>query len=127
MQLSPGLRDDDGVGHPLGVVDFSDEFGAQQLLDLEADELLALEGLLLDLLLHGPGARTNCESVLNHCPGDPGHVRRFPCKNIDVCPEEGDEREFLFGSQAPTDAGGLGGLCADMHGLRRDPLGIVPS
>jgi hypothetical protein len=47
--------------------------------------------------------------VLNHLPGDPGHLRRFPGEHVDICPEDGDERAFLFLSQIPPDAGGLGG------------------
>ena len=39
----------------------------------------------------------------------------MPCKNIDICPEEGDEREFLFVIQAPANAGGLGYLRAYLH------------
>ena len=62
----------------------------QQLLDLEADELLALERLLPDLLLDGLGTRTDREVMLNHIPRDPG--------NVDIRPEESDEHEFLFGS-----------------------------
>jgi len=107
------------------VVDLSDEPSMQQLLDLEVDELLALKELLLDLLLDGPDTRTDRESVLNHFPGDPGHVGRLPCKNIDVCPEEGDECEFLFGPQAPIDAGSLGGLGTDLHYLHGDLPSVV--
>ena len=35
--------------------------------------------------------------MLDHLPGDPGHIRRLPCKHILVCLEDGDELEFLFG------------------------------
>jgi hypothetical protein len=53
--------------------------------------------------------------VLNHLPGDPRHLRR--CKNVDICPEEGDEREFLFLLQIARGAGGPGGVRADLDGL----------
>jgi hypothetical protein len=36
--------------------------------------------------------------------------------------EEGDEREFLFVTQNPCDAGGLGGIHADVDDLHRDVL-----
>jgi len=107
------------------VLDLPHESGAQQLLDLEVDELLALERLLPDLLLDGLGARTDREVMLNHFPRDPGHVGRLPCKHVDIRPEESDEHEFLFGSQASAYAGDLGGLRADLHHLRRDLLGVV--
>ena len=107
------------------MLDLPHESGAQQLLDLEVDELLALERLLPDLLLDGLGARTDREVMLNHFPRDPGHVGRLPCKNIDVCPEEGDECEFLFGPQAPIDAGSLGGLGTDLHYLHGDLPSVV--
>jgi hypothetical protein len=55
--------------------------------------------------------------VLNHLPGDPRHLRWFPSENVNVCPEEGDEREFLFLSQIARDAGGLGGVRVDLNGL----------
>jgi hypothetical protein len=46
--------------------------------------------------------------VLDHLPGDPRHLRRFPCEYIGICLEEGDEREFLFLLQITRDASGLG-------------------
>ena len=36
------------------------------------------------------------QGVLDHLPGDSRHVERFPSKDVLVCPEEGDERAFLF-------------------------------
>jgi hypothetical protein len=41
------------------------------------------------------------QMVLNHLHGDSGHLRRFPGEHVDICPEEGDERAFLFLSQVP--------------------------
>ena len=34
--------------------------------------------------------------VLNHLPGNAGDVGCLPCKHIDIRPQEGDERAFLF-------------------------------
>ena len=34
--------------------------------------------------------------VLNHFPGNAGDVGGLPCKHIDICPQESDERAFLF-------------------------------
>jgi hypothetical protein len=56
--------------------------------------------------------------VLNHLPGDPRHLRRLPSEYVGICPEEGDEREFLFLSQFSRDAGGPGWVCANLDGLR---------
>jgi hypothetical protein len=58
------------------------------------------------------------QMMLNHLPRDPGHLSRFPGEHINICPEEGDERAFLFLFQIPTDAGGLGGLRSDLDGLQ---------
>jgi hypothetical protein len=55
--------------------------------------------------------------VLNHLPGDPSHLRRFPCEYVGICLEEGNEREFLFLLQIARDAGGLGGIHANLDGL----------
>jgi hypothetical protein len=55
--------------------------------------------------------------VLNHLPGDPRLLRWLPSEHVGICLEEGNEREFLFFSQIPRDAGGLGGVCADLDGL----------
>ena len=95
-ELPPSFRHDDGVGQPLRVLDLSDEPGVEELVHLEADELLPLDGLLVDLLLDGPKVGEDLQSVLNHIPGDPGHIRRLPSKHVDMAPEECDELEFLF-------------------------------
>jgi hypothetical protein len=55
--------------------------------------------------------------VLNHLPRDPRHLRRFPCEHVGICLKEGDERNFLFLFQIARDAGGLGGVHADLDGL----------
>ena len=34
--------------------------------------------------------------MLNHLPGNAGDVGCLPCKHIDIRPQEGDERAFLF-------------------------------
>jgi hypothetical protein len=43
-------------------------------------------------------------------------------KHVDISLEEGDEREFLFVTQIPHDASGLGGVRADLDDLHRDVL-----
>jgi hypothetical protein len=60
--------------------------------------------------------------VLNHLPGDPRHLQWFPCKNVDICSEAGDEHEFLFLLQIARDAGGPGRICADLDGLDRTTI-----
>jgi hypothetical protein len=99
------------------VVDLFDEASLQQLADLFTDEVLLLDGMLLWLLLDRPGIRVDLQMVLNHLPRDPGHLRRFLGEHVNICPEEGNERAFLFLSQVPADAGGLGGLRSDLDGL----------
>jgi hypothetical protein len=94
-----------------------DEASIKQLPDLLTDEVLSLNGLFLRLLTHRFSVKVDIQMVLNHLLRDPRHLRRFPCENIDICPEEGDEREFLFLLQISHDAGGPGGVRADLDGL----------
>jgi hypothetical protein len=60
--------------------------------------------------------------VLNHLPGDPRHLRRFPCEHVSICLEEGDECEFLFLLQITRNASGLGGIRAKPDGLDGDTV-----
>jgi hypothetical protein len=55
--------------------------------------------------------------VLNRLLWDPRHLRWLPRKHVYISPEEGDDREFLFTVQIPHDAGGLGSIHPDLHGL----------
>jgi hypothetical protein len=55
--------------------------------------------------------------VLDHLPGDPRHLRRFPCQYVGICLEEGDKRDFLFLLQITLDASGLGGIHANLDGF----------
>src|SRR3954471_14959543 len=50
--------------------------------------------------------RTNSKLVLNYLPGNTGDVRRLPCKHIDIRPQEGNERAFLFAVKCGTDGEG---------------------
>jgi hypothetical protein len=68
----------------------------KQLLKLLLDKILPLYGLLPGLLLDRPSIRVDLQMVLNHLPGDPRHLRWLPGIHVDISPEEGDEREFLF-------------------------------
>jgi hypothetical protein len=95
-KLPAGLRDDNRVGQPPGVVDLPYEAGLKQLLDFFTDKVLPLNELLPRLLLDQSGVGVDLQMVLDHLPRDPGHLRWLPCKHIRVSPEEGDEREFLF-------------------------------
>src|SRR5438105_8700725 len=108
--LAVRLRHDDWVCQPVGMTNLADEAGSEQLVDFEPDDVLALQSLSAHLLSDGPRIRGYGQVVLNHLPRDPGHVRWLPCKHISVCPEEGDEHEFLFGVERPTYLHGLGGV-----------------
>jgi hypothetical protein len=46
----------------------------------------------------------------------------LPDKHVDISPEKGDEREFLFITQIPHDVGGLSGIRADLDDLHGDVL-----
>jgi hypothetical protein len=58
--------------------------------------------------------------VLNHLPWDSRHLRWLPGKHIDISPEEGDERGFLFAVQITRDMGSLSSLSPDLDGLYGD-------
>jgi hypothetical protein len=96
------------------------EASIQQLPDLLTDEILSLNGLSLRLLTHRFGVKVDLQMVLDHLPGDPRHLQRFPCEYVGICLEEGDERDFLFLLQITRDASGLGGICAEPDGLDGD-------
>jgi hypothetical protein len=81
------------------VVDLPDEASVEQLFDLFMDEVLPLNGLLSRPLLDRLGNGVDLQMMLNHLPRDPRHLRWLPGKHIDISPEEGDEREFLFAVQ----------------------------
>ena len=57
------------------------------------------------------------EMVLDLLPGAPGHVGRFPRKHVDIRPEEGDERDFLFIPQLYPYGDGLLGIVLETDRL----------
>jgi hypothetical protein len=96
------------------------EAGVQQLPNLLSDEVLPLNGLSPRLLTHRFGIRVDLQMVLDHLPGDPGHLRWLPCEHVVIFLEEGDEREFLFFLQITRNASGLGGIRVEPDGLDGD-------
>jgi hypothetical protein len=78
------LGNDDWIGQPYWVMDLFDEASAQQLPDLLTDEILPLNGLSPRLLTLRFGVRVDLQMVLDHLPGDPRHVRRFPCEYVGI-------------------------------------------
>jgi hypothetical protein len=73
-KLPTSLGDDNRVGQPPWEVDLPDEVGIEQLVDLFTGEVLPLNGLLLRLLLDQSGVKVDLQMVLNHLPGDSGHL-----------------------------------------------------
>ena len=84
------------IGQPRRMEYSSHQACRFQLPDLFCDELLPFQSLLPDLLLDGSRMRTNNKMVLNHLPGNTGDVGCLPRKHVDIRPQEGDERAFLF-------------------------------
>jgi hypothetical protein len=41
--------------------------------------------------------------MLNHLPGDPGHIWYLSYEDIQIFPEKSDEHDFLFGLNAYAD------------------------
>jgi hypothetical protein len=95
-KLPIGLRDEHKIGQPPRVVNLPYEANVEQLLDFFTDEVLPLNGLVSGPLLDWSSIRVDLQMVLNHLPRDPRHLRRLPGKHVNVSPEKGDEREFLF-------------------------------
>jgi hypothetical protein len=58
--------------------------------------------------------------VLNHLPRNLRHLRRLLGKHVDIIPEEGDERVFLFAIQITRDTSSLSSLGSDLDGLHGD-------
>jgi hypothetical protein len=102
------------------VVDLPYEASVEQLLDFFTDEVLPLKGLLSGPLLDWSGVMVDLQMVLNHLPRDPRHLRWLPGKHVDISPEEGDEREFLFAVQITRYTGSLSSLSPDLDGLYGD-------
>jgi hypothetical protein len=128
LKLPISLGNNDWIGQPYWVMDLFDEASAQQLPDLLTDEILKLNGLSPRLLTHRLSIRVDLQMVLDHLPGDPRHLRWFPCKYVGICLEEGDERDFLFLLQITRDASGLGGTHTNLDGLDGVlPLGCATS
>ena len=74
----------------------SDQTSCLKFLDLFCNELLPLQGLLLDFLLYRSGVWADNKVVLDYLPGNTGDIRWLPGKHIDIRPQEGNERAFLF-------------------------------
>ncbi len=87
-ELAVGLGDDHRVRQPPWVDDLSDETGLQESRYLLADEGLPLRGLAPYLLPDGSRVRSHGETVLDHRPRDPGHVRQLPGEDVGVLPQE---------------------------------------
>jgi hypothetical protein len=95
-KLSIGFRDDHRIGQPPRVMDLSYEASVEQRFDFLTDKVLSLNRLLLRPLLDRSSIGVDLQMVLNHLPRDPRHLQRLPSKHVDIIPEEGDEREFIF-------------------------------
>jgi hypothetical protein len=102
------------------VVDLPYEASVEQLLRFFTNEVLPLNGLLLGPLLDRSSIGVDLQMVLNHLPRDPRHLRWLPGKHVDISPEEGDEREFLFAVQITRYTGSLSSLSPDLDGLYGD-------
>jgi hypothetical protein len=102
------------------VVDLPYEASIEQLLHFFTDEVLPLNGLLLRPLLDRSGIGVDLQMVLNHLPRVPRHLRQLAGKHVDISPEEGDERKFLFAVQITRDTGSLSNLSPDLNGLYED-------
>src|SRR6266540_4818059 len=78
------------------MVNLFDEVGGHELSKLVSDGLFAVLSESTEPLLDWLCSLFDIQGVLDHLPGDSRHVGRFPSEDVLVCPEEGEERAFLF-------------------------------
>jgi hypothetical protein len=90
------LWDHHRVGNPLGVEDLPNEARSEKPCDLFGDRLPPVLHKMQEALPDQYGIRPYIEGVLGEFPGYPGHVGGFPREDVFVCPEELDERAFLY-------------------------------
>jgi hypothetical protein len=74
LKFPIGHGDDNRVSQPPWVVDLPYEASVEQLLEFFMCEVLLLNRLLLGHLLYGASVGVDLQMVLNHLPGDPGHL-----------------------------------------------------
>jgi hypothetical protein len=78
------------------VEDFTDEPCTKELQDLLANRLALLVVEAAKALFHWLGSGLDVQFVLGNLSRDSLHVGGFPCKHVEVCFEEVDERALLF-------------------------------
>ena len=62
--------------------------------------------MLPDFLLDRSGVWADSKVVLDYLPGNTGDIRWLPSKHINIRPQEGNERTFLFVIEGGTDSEG---------------------
>ena len=82
----------------------SDQTSCLKFLDFLGNELLPLQGLLSNFLLDGSGMWTDSKVLLDYLPGNTRDIRWLPGKHIDIHPQEGNERAFLFVIEGGADS-----------------------
>ena len=82
----------------------SDQSSCLKSVDLFRNELLPLQGLLPDFLLDRLGMWAGSKVVLDYLPRSTGDIRWLPSKHIDIRPQEGNKRAFLFVIEGGADS-----------------------
>ena len=82
----------------------SDQTSCLKFLDLLYNEQLPLQGLLLNFLLDKLGMWADNKVVLDYLPRNTGDIQSLPGKNINICPQEGNKRAFLFVIEGGADS-----------------------
>ena len=90
------------------MVNLLDEVSDRELSELVSDGLFTVLSESAEPLLDRLCSLFDTQGVLYHLLGDSRNVRRFPSKDILVCPKEDDERAFLFVTELCPDQGHLG-------------------
>ena len=73
-----------------------DQTSCLKLLYLFGNKLMPLQGLLSNLLLDESAMWADIKVGREYLPGNTWDIRWLPGKHIDIRPQEGNERAFLF-------------------------------
>ena len=98
----------DGINYPLWVDYFFNESCREEFSYFPFDSLPFIRGKTTKMLFLGYSLWEHIKAMLDQLLGHPWHIRWFPCEYVSVSPQEADEREFLFVTQARADDGSLG-------------------
>jgi hypothetical protein len=85
-----------GISYSLWMDYFFNESSREEFSYFSFDCLTLVVSKPPQALLFGNILWVYIQTMLDHFPGHPWHVRWSPCEYVSVSPKETDKREFLF-------------------------------